>query len=87
MLQVPLIDSPRLDVLGRLRWGRLAAALGGWSSPHYAATGWTAATEAKSAANGAVLASRLFEPIRHLATFTPRVIGSPRPGVQVFAGP
>jgi alpha-L-rhamnosidase len=63
---------------------RIAAALEDWSTTGFDDSAWVAATAAASSANDATLASRLFEPVRHLATFTPRWERSARPGAQTF---
>jgi len=64
--------------------GRLEEQVAGWSTAPFNDAQWQAAAYAKSAANGALLASRLFQPIRHLKTFAPLAVRSPRLGVQVF---
>ena len=63
---------------------RVAAALAGWSGAGFDDGTWAAATNATSAANGAVISSQLFEPIRHLARLPPASVGLPASDVQVF---
>jgi len=64
--------------------GRKARSLEGWATSDFDASSWSHVLMASSKANAAVLSAALFEPVRHLAHFTPLRITSPRHGVQVF---